>query len=97
MAHMEMNGTTETTTLVPAWRDLLVRESDEIDHAGVQAAVLSVRLVGTDPAELIDDARRAESLLVRRLKPTDRLAVTSQKSFSLLLSPTVELLSLIHI
>lgn len=78
-------------TQIVGWSDLLVQETAEIDRAGVSAAIVAVRLTADNEADLATDARRAESLLRRRLRPSDRFGASSPNSFSLLLSPTNEI------
>lgn len=90
MAYMNMHRASQTATLATSWRDILIEETIEIEQAGVQAAIVSVRLVCAEH-ELENDARRAESLLRRRLHLTDRVGATREDALAVLLSPTVSL------
>ncbi len=95
MAHMEMDHTTQTASLSGLWRDLLTRETVAVESAGIQAAIVSIRLTGAAD-ELENDARRAESLLRRRLHRTDQVGATSSDSLSILISPTRDLTNTIE-
>lgn len=84
---MELHASLDTTTLVSAWRDLLVQETTEIDQAGVNAAVVAFRLVETGESPSSDPGARIGRLVGRRVRSTDRLGATSASSFAMLLSP----------
>lgn len=88
---MERNAQRNQANLVDSWRDLLVQETHEIELAGVNAAVVSVRLIAADGSLLTQAASRAEHLLNTLLRPTDRIGHPEPNSFVVLLSPTNEL------
>ncbi len=88
---MERNAQRNQAKLVDTWRDLLVHETNEIELAGVNAAVISMRLVQTNVTLLSKDALRTNDLLTGLLRPTDRIGHPELRSFVVLLSPTNEL------
>lgn len=88
---MERNAQRNQAKLVDSWRDLLVSETNELEIAGVNAAIVSVRLTADNSTELAEDAVRAEHLLSGLLRRTDRLGHPEPNGFVVLLSPTNEL------
>ena len=69
----------------PVWFSTLVRETAELDHTGVSAAVLSIRL----PDDVDDDRQgpRIHNLLGRLVRQTDCIGQPSDRTFSVLLAP----------
>ena len=88
---MEINAVRDSSTLVASWRDLLVTETAEVERAGVNAAVVALRLTQKHGTGHFEDLDRVSGLVRRRLRSTDRLGATSQNSFAVLLSPANEL------
>lgn len=76
-----------TTTRIgePQWFSALVTETAEIDHTGVSAAVLSIRL--RTEHDLDRKTVQALNLLRRMIRPTDRLGHPASSAFSVLLVP----------
>ena len=89
---MERNGLLPSISLVNDWGETLTYETAEIERAGVNAAVITVRLTAINADELAVDVRRAASLLKRRLRPTDRLGGATSDQLSILVTPTNELI-----
>lgn len=86
----------------PAWFTSLIHETTKLDHVGVRAAVLSLRLQHGAEELDADVERRAiqlRNLLGRLLRPTDQMGQTSPTTFAVLLAPLqtiVEAASHIH-
>lgn len=79
-AHIQVTGVDD-----PVWFTTLVRETVELDHTGVSAAVLSLRLRGGTDRER--RAQQLQNLLQRLLRKTDHLGEPASGSFSVLLAP----------
>ncbi len=71
------------------WLDTLISDSSAFDDAGVQAAMLSVRVRNDMVSKRTMDQLR--TLLSRLLSPTDRLETISDSSISILLAPQPDL------
>lgn len=69
----------------PEWYKTLLHETVELDHTGVSAAVLSLRLRGSKDRDR--RAKQLQNLLRRLLRPTDRVGKPSSGAFSILLVP----------
>ncbi len=88
---MERTRTHNVANLVADWRELLLTETDELDRAGVHAAIVAIRIEGDNVAAATRSTQRAASLLARRIRPTDRLGTPDSSSLAVLLSPSIEL------
>lgn len=65
------------------WVESLLSDTEVVDHTGVQAAMLSVRLRKSSDRVMT----QLQHLLERLMADTDRIEQTSSSSFSVLLTP----------
>lgn len=91
---MKLNQLRNELTTVSAWKSLLESETEQVDRAGVKAAVIIVRL--SDQIDLSSSASTAGNPILKRvidswLRPTDRAAHTGTADVSILVTPTAEL------
>lgn len=86
--HDQSGSFTQNHQAPAVWHDALVEETGALDQAGVQAALLSIRLQDATDARSIGQLK---TLLGRVLSPTDRCEQTSDISFSVLLAPQLDL------
>lgn len=79
----------ESALAARAWLESLIADTATLDHAGVHAAMLCVRVRENH----VDDRsmNRLQTLLKRLLTKTDRLSQTSPSSISVLLAPQRDL------
>lgn len=91
---MKLNESRNDLATTSAWRSLLDRETQEMDRAGVKAAVIVIGL--REQIDLSDSASNTGHPIVERvldkwLQPTDRASQTSSTEIAILLSPTADL------